>query len=601
MSEKKKEDSRVREPRRRRRDDDDDETMAAEPPDSIAAMLDAVKPTERPWTVHKGTSVYYHADACDVCKEYTRHLRQDQKDGNPSLDRALEELERYWGGKLRRSKELVAEIDEIEDEALEKGFQRGYEKRRKDEEARRSKMGREHSLDTQRTATTVSSSGSQARPSKGKQPMTATEWELDAANREVEDLRWKYAQATAEISRLRRENDELHATIRSRVLEDTQSGAMEVDYTPMPRPALGGAGTASRSSTQTQPTRTSATTYASVATDAHKRKAAELDSAVTTPKKSKAPRVLLVDSRTGLPLPMGREGLMHFSGGPWAQFTLTAPGETLDAKVDWLLGRRYLPMYREVLNEIDDIRRHKGHLHPLQRRISNQRSEPFSLYEIAMRCPDQAPKGLRWANNEPNAVDMTVWEILRTIQRSSPKPERNLMLRQTLHDTVLDHTLWQKGATQSTGIRPTAYPELFPISMGNMAAHLRQCGVTSAFWREQIRPFVLRGMAPSATIAPTSTGSTVEPGQIITPAAASQLAQETPTQSPDVSVASTPPVARTAGRARTLSAPPAPTRAASSTTVVEPTTNDEDVPMDASEVTTTTATAGSENTANHSS
>jgi hypothetical protein len=245
-------------------------------------------------------------------------------------------------------------------------------------------MGREHSLDTQRTATTVSSSG--------LQPMTATEWELDTVNWELEELQRKYAQATAEISRLRRENDRLHAMIWSRVLEDTQSGAMEVDYTPMPRPALGGAGAASRSSTQTQSTHTSATTYASVATDAHKRKAAKLDSAVTTLKKSKAPRVLLVDSRTGLPLPMGREGLMHFSGRPWAQFTLTAPGETLDAKVDWLLRCHYLPIYQEVLNEINDIRRHKGHLHPLQRQISNQRSEPFHCTRSRCDVPIKHPR-----------------------------------------------------------------------------------------------------------------------------------------------------------------------------------------------------------------
>jgi hypothetical protein len=573
--------------------------MTVEQPNSIAAMLEAVQPTEWPWTVHKGTSVYYHADSCDVCKKYTQHLLQDQKDRNLLLDRALEELEWYWGGKLRWSKEFVAEIKEIEDKALEKGFQGGYEKRRKDEEACRSKMGREHSLDTQRTTTTVSSSGSQQRPSKAKQPMTAIEYELDAANQELEELRRKYAQAMAKISRLRCENEGLHTTIRSRVLEDTQSGAMKVDYTPMPRPALGGAAAASRSSTQTQPMHTSATTYASVATDAHKRRAAKLDSAVTTPKKSKALRVLLVDSWTGLPLPLGHEGLMHFSGRPWAQLTSTALGKMLDAKVDWLLRCWYLPIYREVLNEIDAIRRHKGHLHPLQRRISNQRSELFSLYDIAMRCPKQAPKGLRWVNNKPNAVDMTVWEILRTIQRSSENTERNLMLRHTLHDTVLDQTLWQTGATQSTGIRPTAYPEKMPISMGNMAAHLRQCRVISAFWSEQIRPFVLWGTAPSATDAPASTGSPVEPGKIMTPAAASQLAQEATALSPDISVASTPPVARTTGRARTLSAPTVPTQTASPPRVTGSVTNDEDVPMDASEAVPTITTAGSESTANN--
>jgi hypothetical protein len=196
---------------------------------------------------------------------------------------------------------------------------------------------------------------------------------------------------------------------------------------------------------------------------------------------------------------------------------------------------------------------------------------------------------------------MTLWEVLQTIQRSSPKPERNLMLRQTLHDTVLDHTLWQRGATQLTGIRPTAYPELMPISMGNMAAHLRQCRVTSAFWSKQIRLFVLRGLAPSATDAPVSTGSPVEPGQIITPTVASQLAQEATALSLDVSVASTPPVARTTGRTRTLSAPTVPTWTASPPLVTGSVTNNEDVPMDTSEAVPTITTAGSENTANNTS
>jgi hypothetical protein len=290
---------------------------------------------------------------------------------------------------------------------------------------------------------------------------------------------------------------------------------------------------------------------------------------------------------------------MHLSDGPWARLMTMAPGETLGAKVDWLLKRRYLPIYREVLNEIDAIRRQGATVHALQRRISNQRSEPFSLYEIAMRKPELAPKGLRWANGEPNAADMIVWEVLQTIQRSSESAERNLMLRQTLHDTVLDPTLWQRGATQSTGIRPTDYPEDMPISMGNMVAHLRQCGVTSAFWNEQLRPFIQRGLTHSAVTVPASTSSSGEPGRIVNPTAASQLTQQTPELSPDNSVAPTPLVVRPTGRTRTLSAPPAPTRAATPTTVIRLMTEDEDVPMDASEgVTPSTDTTSSVDTAN---
>ena len=188
------------------------------------------------------------------------------------------------------------------------------------------------------------------------------------------------------------------------------------------------------------------------------------------------------------------------------------------------------------------------------------------------------------------------------IQQSSENAERNLQLRQILHDTMLDPTLWQRGATQSMGIRPIAYLEELPISMGKMVAHLQQYGVTSTFWSEQIRLFVLRGMVCSVTIAPASTGSPVEPGQIVTPAMASQLAQERTEQPSDGSVVSTPLVAWSASRVCTLLVPPAPTRAVSPSIVTDLVTNDEDMPMDTSEVTTSlTTTAGSENTANISS
>jgi hypothetical protein len=263
----------------------------------------------------------------------------------------------------------------------------------------------------------------------------------------------------------------------------------------------------------------------------------------------KAPRVILVDVRTGLPIPMGKEGIPHLSGGPWAQFTMAAPGDTLDAKVEWLTKHRYLQLYQDVLGEIDDIKRHGGQLHPLQQKISMHRGDAESLYKIAFRNPTKVPKGVCWIGKEPNPVDMTIWELTRTIQRSSTNPERNLMLRQALQEAVLTAALWPRGSTQSTGIRPLAIPERDPILVGNMVAHLRKCGVTSAFCGEHLRPFLLRGSRQSHTHVQAAPGSPVEPGQIVTTALTSLLVTKNIQEPSSSSTASMPPTARPVSRA----------------------------------------------------
>jgi hypothetical protein len=611
MAERKRE--KEKELHRRRRDGDDDTEMSSAPAKSIAAMLDAVRATESQWMVHMGTGVYYHTEACEVCKRYTEHLHDDMDKRNVSLQEALEKLERYWMGKLTRSKEFIAEKKDIEKDAHEEGFERGYERGRRDEESRRSRGGRERSLETQRT-TTSSSSGSRPRSPKGKQPMTSTEIELEKMTRDNENLHRRCTQQTVEIARLRQENDSLLSTIHSRVIETAEYvcnyEGMDVDHVQAthladrgrPRSGAHAASTAtpsgsiagrlaqyssSEASTRPPPSSSAATgstqpstsSYASVAANAPKRKAAELGSTTSTSKKFKAPRVILGDSRTGLPLPMGREGILHLSGGAWDQFTVTAPGENLDAKVEWLLKHRHLPLYRDVLDEIDSIRRQGGRLHPLQRKLSNHQSESESLYEIAFNNKTKVPKGVRWVDGEPNPADMVLWDLTRTIQRSSKSSERNLMLRQALHEAVLTTALWPRGSDQSTGVRPLAYPETHPISVGSMVAHLRKCGVTTAFCGEQLRPYILRGLAQSSNVRRTAPGSPVEPGEIIPPATASTLAQQTTEETQGSSAASTPPTARLTIRARSLSAPPAPARGSSSTVTTGTMPGDEDVPM----------------------
>jgi hypothetical protein len=129
-----------------------------------------------------------------------------------------------------------------------------------------------------------------------------------------------------------------------------------------------------------------------------------------------------------------------------------------------------------------------------------------------------------------------------------------------------------------------AFPEATPILVGNMVAHLRKCGVTTAFCGEHIRPFILRGSSRSYNHVQAAPGSPEEPGQIISHAAVSALAQQTIREPSSPSMASTPPTARPGSRARSLSAPPPPARGTSSTAAVGAEPGDEDVPMASTEL-----------------
>jgi hypothetical protein len=150
---------------------------------------------------------------------------------------------------------------------------------------------------------------------------------------------------------------------------------------------------------------------------------------------------------------------------------------------------------------------------------------------------------------------MVLWELVKTIQRSSRDRERTLMLHQTVNDAVLDGSLWRGRKGQSAGISPTPFPENLAITKLNIAVHMMSCGVTTQFWDEHLRPFVSRGIGhqPSTMVNHDSP----EPGQILTPTtSARNLARQ---QSGDggSSMASTPPApseARPISRARSQSA-----------------------------------------------
>jgi hypothetical protein len=576
-----------KEKRRRPQRDDDDAEMAAPTESDIASLLDSVKTTERPWTLHAGTSVCYHRGRCEICARYVQHLAKEKEERNSSLQEALEELERYWEERAGASRRHKAQLQRSYDE----GFDDGYEKACEDEKSRASQMGRGRSLETQQT--TTSSLSSRPRSPKGKRPMTSIENELEEKTRELEEMQRRYALATAEISRLRKENVELSATLQSRAIEaayvDTYAhdhNPMELDYGPPSGVArVGPSGLTGMimpsNLANPRPSAGPSGTYASVAAEAHKRKATEQVSMAPKAKKPKPQRVLLADARTGLPIPLGREGLPHFSGGPWSQFTLTAPGETLDEKVGWLITHRYAPCYRPVLEEIKMMMRGKARLHPLQRRVLEHRGDAESLYEIAHRNPSKAHKGVRFVDGEPMPADMTTWELVRTIQRSSKGRERTLMLRQTLNEAVLDGNLWKRRSGQSSGICPTPFPEELAVTKANMATHIQKCGVTTEFWDTHLRPFLLRGMehAPSTTVNADSP----EPGQLVTsPPPAIAIAATTGGTSCQSSLASTPPdspTARLSSRTRSTSAPPNPTRSSGAATTGDTVSPDEDVVM----------------------
>jgi hypothetical protein len=558
-----------------------------------------------------GTGVIYHTDRCEPCTRYTEHLYKEREERNGSLKTALEMLERYWGSKVTRSPQFIAERDENERRAFERGFDRGYDKACDDEEARRSRKGRERSLETQRTATTASSSGGpRQRSPKGKRPMTGPKWELEEATKELEMLKRRYAQATAEISRLQRENESLTATLQSRAIEAAHAeyrfdgdDGMDMDYVQPTNAAGRSHGGSSNPNTQvrnapsslapTQPRHSATTSYASVASDALKRKANELSETAPNQKKPRAGRPTILDAQTGLPVPLGREGIPHLHGGPWEQFIRIAPGETLDQKVEWLVTHRYKSIYREVREELEKMRLTGGRMHPLQLRVLDRRHDPDSLQEIAHNNPSKRHPGVRMVHNEPLAVDLVMWELIRTINRSSRDRERNRMIWQTVTEVIMERNLWAGLDTQSTGIRPLAYPDAWPINWGNMVVHLRSCGVTTEFWHEMLRPFIVRGLGQPVTVAPepvvtaavTETASTLAASP---PAPASILAAPPPAPASVADATqATPVVANNAPsrQSRSASAPPVPSMGTTTSPLSESVAPDGDVPMGTTETT----------------
>jgi hypothetical protein len=586
--------------RRRRRSLDDDDEMEPPPPETIAAMLETVRASERQWTLHTGTGVCYHQDKCETCSRYVQHLAQEKEERNVSLVEAIEELGRYWEGKVWASKELKAQKKRSYDSGYDEGYERGYS----EADARRSQRGRDRSLETQQT-TTSSSMSSRQRSPKGKRPMSSIENELNAKTQELERLQRQYALATAEISRLRKENFELNATLQSRAIEAVHAdryigdyGDMELDYGPQPemlrqghagpptqRVPMGGrvmqqvptasasglTATAPSHLAYLQPNPISVNSYASVAKEANKRKAVEPASAAPESKKPRPQKYSLADARTGLPIPLGRNGQPHFADGPWGRFTTSAPGENLNAKVEWLLTHRYAPCYRPILDELKLLRQNGAKLHPLQKKVLEHRGDPESLYEIAHSNRSKVHKGVRFVEGEPLPADMVLWELVRTIQRSSKDRERTLMLRQTVNDAVLDGSLWRGRRGQSTGISPTPFPENLAITKLNIAVHMMSCGVTTQFWDEHLRPFVSRGIGhqPSAVVNHDSP----EPGQILTPTTSARNLAKQQSGDGESSTASTPPApseARPISRARSQSAPPNPIRVPDGDVAMEP-------------------------------
>jgi hypothetical protein len=159
------------------------------------------------------------------------------------------------------------------------------------------------------------------------------------------------------------------------------------------------------------------------------------------------------------------------------------------------------------------------------------------------------------------------------------------MLRQTMHDAILDEGLWQGVDVQSTGIRQLPFPENLDPTPENMANHLRRCGVTVGFWRDQLHPFMQRGIDRSMDSRELEEDIPLEPGELQELQA--QVANTIRAAMEQQSVAPVPTTTsptRPTSRARSMSAPPVPNRG---THIVPPfeASNDDDVPMEAQETT----------------
>ena len=457
--------------------------QAPEATRSLSSLLDDVHPPERRWTFHQSTGVIYHAEntKCDDCVAYIKHLQSARRGEEPSLLKAIRELENSW---LKRLDEHPV-LREQRNNAYRDGIAEG----RYRERGEASEEGR-------------------ARVDSGKNKARMSQAELD-----LEDLQTRYddvvranAVLVAEKRVLETENKALLTQVRTfeREFERFSSGDsylsastgvdvptfgtgipfvpledQDVLMEPVAGSSTGSAGNASSS-------------YAA----AVKRKPTAPPTEGQGPvKRPKQARMTFRDPRTNLPVPLHPGGNPHFDGGAWREAINSCPGETLDQKIRWLCGNRHLPLFKRVLGELREFVRVGGYknLGPHQKAVWRAKDSPWSLRELALANPSKAHPGVRWNGSVPNDADLVTWSLVRCLNAGrSETPGRRSALREALAQAVEDLDLWGPIGTQSSGLNPAPLDPSEDATPDAVARHLVHCGVTRDYVVSIFRPFMQR-------------------------------------------------------------------------------------------------------------
>ena len=79
---------------------------------------------------------------------------------------------------------------------------------------------------------------------------------------------------------------------------------------------------------------------------------------------------------------------------------MTAPRDSLDMKIRWLITHQYMPCYRPVLDEIKILCKGRTRLYPLQWKVLEHSGNLESLYEIAHRNPSKVHPLVHFVDGE---------------------------------------------------------------------------------------------------------------------------------------------------------------------------------------------------------
>jgi hypothetical protein len=195
------------------------------------------------------------------------------------------------------------------------------------------------------------------------------------------------------------------------------------------------------------------------------------------------PRIIIRNAKMMLPLQYDMAGNQYLPDSAWMRMMKEVPREGVNQKLDYLVTCRWLLIWMEILKEVKHLKVTGGTLGNAQRKVLYVNKLPLSLLELAMTNRPSTPAGVRWEGNMPNAGDLMIWQLFRTVTKVKDNAWGRL-LRQSFEATVLDSPQWANAEpdfTQSQGLHEIPFPLNEGVTTANMATHLKICGVTCNF------------------------------------------------------------------------------------------------------------------------